>query len=311
MLSANANRLEQHAAALGPSYDYVRRSLARDCRDAAERFNRGEYVATQFILMKLTENCVACHSRQSRGGQFDPGAAFVKDARVGSLAPEDRLRLEVATRQFDRAMTTCEEVLLSNETVPEYLAVTGIFEDYLKLAIRVEENPDRAIVTLRQFSERRDLSSYIGNLSEVWVAALERLPLDGRAASDLDGARELIHEAQQLTRFPADRRGLVQLIAASSLLHGYLTPEPPDRLSVSEAYYLLGLAESYASRSYWVSETQFFLERAIRVAPESVSAREAYNLLEAYTAEAYTGSGGVNIPPDVRASLDELRSLIE
>ena len=311
MLSANANRLEQHAEELGPAYDHVRRSLARDCRDAAERFHRREYVATQFVLMKLTENCVACHSRLPRGQEFDPGRDFVEDTRVESLAPEDRLRLEIATRQFDSAMGTCEQVLLSSETVPEYIAVTGIFEDYLKLAVRVEEGPNRSISTLRAFADRPDLSGYICNLAEVWIDALMWLERDRKGDSELDAARELIHEAQRLNRFPADRRGLVQLIEASSLLHGYLTPEPPDKLSVSEAYYLLGLAESHISRSYWVSETLFFLERSIRVAPKTVSAREAYDLLEAYTATAYTGSGGVTVPPDIRATLDELKRLME
>jgi hypothetical protein len=245
------------------------------------------------------------------GQPFDLGRDFVEDTRVQSLPPEDRLQLEIATRQFDRAMETCEQVLLSSETVPEYIAVTGIFEDYLKLAVCVEENPDRSISTLRAFAERPDLSSYIGNLVEVWVAALERLERDRNDESDLDAARELVHDAQGLNRFPADRHGLVQLIAASSLIHDYLTPEPTDKLSVSEAYYLLGLAESHISRSYWISETQFFLERSIRVAPESESAREAYDLLEAHTAAAYTGSGGVSIPPNVRAHLDELKRLVE
>jgi tetratricopeptide (TPR) repeat protein len=311
MLSANADRLERHAKELGPSYDYLRRSLAKDCRDAAARFVRGDYIATQFVLMKLTENCVACHSRQPLGQPFDLGQDFVEDTRVQSLPPEDRLQLEIATRQFDRAMETCEQVLLSSETVPEYIAVTGIFEAYLKLAVRVEENTDRSISSLRAFAERPDLSSYIGNLAEAWVDALERLEDDRKRDSDLDTARELIHEAQALNRFPSDRRGLVQLIAASSRIHDYLTPEPSDKLSVSEAYYLLGLTESHISRSYWISETQFFLERSVRVAPKSESAREAYDLLEAYTAAAYTGSGGVSLPPDTRAHLDELKRLIE
>jgi hypothetical protein len=37
----------------------------------------------------------------------------------------------------------------------------------------------------------------------------------------------------------------------------------------------------------------------------------ALNFLEEYTIIGYTGSSGVNVPPEVQEHLDELRALVE
>ena len=63
---------------------------------------------------------------------------------------------------------------------------------------------------------------------------------------------------------------------------------PVYRTPLAEAYYLLGVAESFISRTLWMSETEFFLETAIRLAPKSVSARQAYAFLEEYVLIRYT-----------------------
>ena len=307
VLSANADQLEEHADELGADSDYLRRSLAADCRDAANRFDEGEYVGARFLLTKLTENCVACHSKQPPARGVDLGKQFIDDARIQSLEPEDRIRLEMATRQFDAAMETCESVMLDPNTVPEYAAVTGVFESYTKLAVRVQRDPGRAVRTFEAFSNRSDVPSYLLDLMTTWSEALRRLDPD-----DLDPdpatAKRLIDEAQELNRFPTDQRGLVQFVAASSALHTYLRGSPSGT-DLAEAYYLLGLVETHISSSYWISESAFFLEQAIRAAPHTKTAREAFNLLEAYSLSAYTGSSGIHVPADVRDNLDELRAL--
>ena len=73
-------------------------------------------------------------------------------------------------------------------------------------------------------------------------------------------------------------------------------------LDHAEAYYLLGVAESYISRSHWISETEFFLETAIRTNPQSKTARKAYVVLEEYIVLGYSGSSGTHTPADVQKS---------
>ena len=60
---------------------------------------------------------------------------------------------------------------------------------------------------------------------------------------------------------------LVHFIAASGLLHRYVQDDTRTPAQLAEAYYLLGVAESYTPRSSWIPETEFFLETAWRGEP--------------------------------------------
>jgi len=66
-----------------------------------------------------------------------------------------------------------------------------------------------------------------------------------------------------------------------------------------EAYYLLGVVEWGVGRSFWASETELFLEAAIRMGPKQPYARAAFDLLEEFLVSGYTGSAGTNVPADV------------
>jgi hypothetical protein len=71
-----------------------------------------------------------------------------------------------------------------------------------------------------------------------------------------------------------------------------------------------GVVESYI-RSSWISETEFFLEAAIRLGPMSLLAEKADTFLEEYILAKYTGSSGMTLPPEIRANPEELRKLVK
>ena len=101
-------------------------------------------------------------------------------------------------------------------------------------------------------------------------------------------------------------------MVATGYLNRYLQQDLDGETErLVEAYYLLGVAESNISLSYWSSETEILLEKAIRTGPKSVYGRMAYNFLEEYTVSGYTGSSGVHIPRDVQERLDDLRALVK
>jgi len=309
-LSAQANRLEEHSSDLDPSFDYLRRSLARDASAAAQRFEDGEYAKSRFVISKLVENCVACHTRLPSDQDFNLGEEFVQSAGVQSQSAEDMIRLQVATRQFEPALRTYEMIFSSTSILPETIEMIGSFENYLKLCIRVERDPGRAKRTLEEFAARSDVSQPIRDEVTTWAEALAGFERDGFGGDPMNRASELIEDGQVLNRFPGDRAGLVQFVVASSLLHSYLDTKPADKSDMAEAFYLLGVSDSYIAVSHWVSETEYFLAQAIRLDPRGPHAINAYNFLEQYIAAGYTGSSGTNIPPDVQEGLDELRRLI-
>lgn len=310
-LANNAATLAEHSQALGPSYSFLRHSLVADAQEVVQRYEGQDFEGARFALQELTENCFACHTRLPSQRRFDLGKRFLATVDLTSLPFEDRIRLAVATRQFDVALTASEALFRSAELAAADIDLMGAFENYLKIVIRVHGDYGRAIATLKTFQQRPDTPYYLSALLQTWVEALESLRSRPTTGDTLQAVRQLMREARLRNRFPADRRGLVHFIAASSRLLRYVDSDVTTVAQAVEAYYLLGVTESYISHTQWLSETEFFLETAIRLAPSSPFARKAYAFLEEYVLTGYSGSSGLHVPPDVQAHLAELRALID
>jgi hypothetical protein len=310
-LASHAERLKTHGQDLNPSFDFLRRSLARDASEALNRFELGNYEWARFTLQQLAENCFACHSKLPSESQFALGKRFVDEARITELPPETQVKLQVATRQFATALQTYETMFRSPSFGAGEIFLMGAFEDYLKICIRVRNDFDRAVATLQAVRERPDTPVYLRDQIQDWTNTLKQLQERTGPGNELLRARDLVREAKLRKRFPGDRQGLVHFLVASSLLHRYVASDGHQPKQLGEAYYLLGATESHISRSASISETEFFLEMSIRLDPKSSVAQQAYAFLEEYTIWGYTGSAGVQLPPDVRVKLEELRRLIE
>jgi hypothetical protein len=71
------------------------------------------------------------------------------------------------------------------------------------------------------------------------------------------------------------------------------------------------VTDSYIPRSSWISETEFFLEQAIRLAPKSSVAQNAYSFLEEYMMMGLIGVDYPDGPSNLYPQLHELRRLME
>ena len=172
----------------------------------------------------------------------------------------------------------------------------GVFEDYLKLIIRVRNDFPRAITVLTQFLERPDVPGVLRAQLLSWVTALTELQSHGPVDEALVRARTLIDTGQRRNRFPADPRDscILWWPRASCIA---CSPYPLRRpMRWREAYYLLGITETYISRTSSLSEAPFFLETAIRLDPTSPIASNAYDVLNLYILTEYTGSLGTRVP---------------
>jgi hypothetical protein len=310
-LSHHAGQLATHGQDVPPYLDFLRRSLASETQKILQRYEQEQYQAAQFALHQLTEHCFACHSKLPYPRRFALGQQFLEAIPLASLPLKERARLAVATRQFKTALEIYETLFQSPAIEAGNIGLMGAFEDYLKIVLRVDNDFMRAFLTLETFRRRPDVPYYLTEYTGSWVDALKELQNVEAPDEVLPYARTLIREAQGRNRFPADRLGLVHFVVASSHLQRYVEASTVQGPVLAEAYYLLGVAESYMSRSLWISETEFFLETAIRLAPKSVHARKAYAFLEQYVLAGYTGSSGLHLPDDVRAHLVELRRLLD
>jgi hypothetical protein len=323
-LAGNAKRLGAHGSGRELGFAYLSDSLARDSLDIRKRFAEGRIDEARFLLRHLTDTCVACHSRLPDDHKHALGKYLTEEQAISALPREERVQFEVATRQFDRALATYEALFLDRNTSIAELDLSGDLENYLELCLRVQRDPDRAISTLEGLASRKDLSNRLQPHVKTWIEALRSLE-DEPDGDAIEQARELVKPVFEDSRV-SEKSEIVRLIAASGLLHRYVVStaggrkraspgrrsrprDPPER--GGEAYYLLGVIESRIGRSFWASQTEFFLETAIRMGPKERYADDAFALLEEFLVSGYTGSSGTNVPPDIVERLEELDELMK
>lgn len=310
-LAENAAFLRDHELQLGEDDDYLRRSLADDARESLIAYERGHYEESRFILYGMTENCISCHSKRPNDADFDLAKNFSKDLRDAGVLLEDRARIETATRQFDTALKTYEEMFRAKSMTAAQIELNGALLRYLKIALRVKRDPQRAISTLKRFEKRADTPRYLKNQIAAWVASLEDIRKAPPQTDLLKAGEAMMQKAMLQSQFPEDPDSFVYYIEASGILHRYVQTKPKEKADLARAFFLLGVAESHIGYSYWLSETDHFLETAIRVDPKGPYAEKAYTYLESFTYAGWTGSGGEQLPDDVKAHLAELRALID
>jgi tetratricopeptide (TPR) repeat protein len=261
------------------------------------------------LVLRMTENCIACHSRLPADRQPEFAASLVSSVDRGGLSPVHRARLEIALRQFDRALDIHERLMADPAVVPAALDYTGALADYLTVALRVSRAPDRARASLQKFARRSDLSETLERALPVWIEAVASLAPELDKPPTLERAGDVLERGEALRRYPADRADLVHKIVASGILYRYVQGENVPKDSLAEAFYLLGISDAFLRRSFERSEAQFYLEQAIRLEPGSDLAKVAFAELEAQTLLAYSGSSGLHLPADVLRWLAQLKAL--
>jgi cytochrome c556 len=305
-LARNASALELHGGDDTPGFHFFSRRLAEDAAEISRRFRAGSLDEARFLLNQVVDDCAGCHVRLPDLREHAVGVPLT--TRLAGGPARTRVKLLIATRQFDAALDSYEALFAAKEISPSALDFEGAIEDFLVVAVRVRADFARADRALAAIEARGDAPSYLAHLLASWRAALKALaPYE--SSSTLVEAREVLAKAQAQRRYPADRSALVHDLVASALLHRALARGLASPDETAEASYLVGLAELRNDPSRGLPQAEAYLEAAIRAAPNSDIARDAYGVLEEQTVLGWMGSAGLDVPEDVRAWLGELRAL--
>jgi hypothetical protein len=283
--------------------------MAQDTQAILTRFEREEWEQARFLLHEVTENCVACHSRRPDPLARPLGRRLVDDQVLLELPPHERVRLEIATRQFDRALATYAELFAGSEFSPADLDLMGHIDGYLEVCLRVRVQTCDPGPVLARLAKRENVPKVLLRNLEIWQRSLRQLEARRPLNASLSEVRRLVDEAGKRDAFPDERSALVLYFTASGLGNRFIEEGDPSLEDLSEVYYWLGFIEMRVGRAFWPSEGEYFLEASIRVAPGSERAEQAYALLEELVSIGYSGNSGEPPPEDVQLRLAELRRL--
>ena len=302
--------LVEHTTKFDGSYGFIAKSMSRDIKDIYTWYDKGATSESRYLLHQVSENCVSCHMKLPDPGHAPHMDNFFKDVAVSKLSAPEKARLQVALRQFDDAMTTWEDMFKTWPKPSELFAMDALPE-YLKVAIRVKEDPKRALNTLEELSKRSDLPKFMAREVTAWKTSLKKLAPDvAKKGNELKRAESIVQNARRTMEYPMDRTGLVDYVVASGLLNHFMMEKSVKAAQMAEAYYLLGITESLIGRSTWLTQTDYYFEAAVRAAPKSKFAVKAFDALEQQLLMEYSGSGGTHLPEDVQSNLEELRGLV-
>ncbi len=306
-LASDARALSIHARQMDETAVFVGNSLAHDAREIEQSLERGNAPRARYLIRHVTDNCVACHARLP--GDDSPRAEeFVSSAILARLPARERARLQIATRRFQEALDTLEALLLSPDSQPVLLI--DPLTDFLIVSVRVLRDFERPVPVLRSFAERPDVWRQLRAEVKVWEKALPELERRMPERPDLAYARRVMEQGSALTDFAADRSGLAHDVVASGILLALVEAGTSETQELAEAFYWLAVLSSRIGRGYRLSAADFFLERAIRLAPAAPFAEEAYALLEQEELMSYEGAEE-ELPLGEQRRLAELRKLVD
>jgi hypothetical protein len=310
-LSSRTGALEAHSESRDAGFRHLSRSLSADVAEIRSRRALGRFEESRFFMIQTTSTCVACHSRLPSNRSFPLGDKLMRSVDTEALSPHERIQILVATRQFDAALKNWEEAFQSPEMTPAEIDVGGYLGDYVTVAVRVQADPKRARKTLQRLAKRDDVPLSLGRHLTRWIEDLERLGPELRGGKRLDHARSLVVGAGDGKRLPLGRERFIGDLIASSLLLQFIDSNPTNREQLAEALYLLGWVEARSVDSYWIPQSEFHLEAAVRLAPQADFAEDAYALLEENLIVGYGGASSEELPTDAWMLLEELRKLLD
>jgi hypothetical protein len=309
-LADSGAMLAAHVQDRDAGFAFLGRRFAADTREIQWRFQAGQTEQARFLLGNVVRDCIACHARLPSGPSSALGRRLYEGVDTGALSPEALVALQVATRQYDEALETSEALFAARHLSATELDLNGILTTYLLVAVRVRQDPQRARGGLATLASRDDVPAYLAAYLQSWQIALGTLAQREPAPDPITEARALLGEAQRASRYPADRRALVYGIAASGVLNRLVSEQTAPSAELAEAYDLLGLAEPII-RGPALSESEFYLETSIRMAPRAPFAQDAYAVLEEQVLRDYEGSGGSHVPSEARQHLEALRRMVD
>ena len=307
--SEAASQISQH----GPkdiAFRLTGESLEKDIWKAGQFFRDKNFSESRFIVKNLVSNCLACHTRFKNKNSFPE--AMVPPHLEKAITPYELARLKTATRQFKEAENLFKSILADKEYSYDELAGEGVITDFFRLIIRVRQDPDQAIEICRILESRKDLDKTAREIIKKWVTDLEYLKKTNyfKSPPSLIKAREVLSRIRVVdSEGDLPIHSLVLLMSASAILHTLSGDSSIPAISRAESYYLLGTTENMLGSSFWLNESQYYWEAAIRVLPHSEVSRKAFRSIEENVTLGYTGSSGTRMPEEVDTWLNALEKL--
>jgi hypothetical protein len=267
--------------------------------DATRRFSEGKVSYAWWRARGIPTNCFACHATYKVSTSYSNEGAI--DPTLNTL---DRARFLLATRQFTQA----QEALLQVLKDPSFrFSYDEALRSLLVVVTRINKSPNEGIALFKDVLATSKLPEEDAHEVKGWIESLEKWR-DSKAPSDRspleDGEKLIVAGAARGLEYYQDD---VSLLRGTALVHDVLEKGELSPERRRHALYLLGFAYSSLPGYFAESWAGMYLEQCITEFPGTKDAQRAYRVYRDMTTDEFTGSGGTNLPDEVKLHLEELR----
>jgi hypothetical protein len=282
-----------------PGFEESVKNVAELLDDAGRRFDEGRTEYAWWRLQRLPTDCFSCHATYKVSSQYS-NTAMVDE----SLNALERARFLMATRQFAEAKKT----LLSALEDPAYrLYDDQILRSLLLIETRISKDPKESVSLFKNILKGDKLPLDDAHTVTRWLRGLE----SWSKSPPVKEARKL-STGEQLIRAGATHgidfsQDDVALLRGTALVHESLEGGNLTEAQRRKAIYLLGYAYSQLPQFFTEGWDELYLEKCIEEFPNTQEAKWAYNIYSDKVMDDFTGSGGSNIPAEVKLHLEDLR----
>lgn len=283
-------------------------------------------VFAQSRLKAVTALCVSCHTQISE--------VVASNAFGESISKEKRARFEsdfafanylFLVRRFTEAINYFEMSINTNLTKTQSIGSSIISDDgansqeivsalrrVLSVYTKINFNPEKAIIFLKKYQSKKNLSKQTRESVSVWIKSLEKWksfdPHKMGLISEfiIKNLRPLELRKDKAYNEESD----VTFLVSSGILSKYLVDNPKSELA-PEILYWLSIAEKRLTNTYFFSLSDLYLKDCITRYSKSTYAKKCYQEYEDGIIFGYSGSGGTDIPTEEKLELERLKKALK
>jgi hypothetical protein len=295
-----------------PSIPFVAERFSNDVTMALDMWKTGDRVVPRRLLRGVTDYCISCHTRTSKGLHL---SAVTQPSKLKTMPSLARAEYLAATRQFHDALKIYEDALVHkplakidpeawDSGVRKMLAIAVRVENKPRLAMEllssIQDSPDNMLPELRQDIAlwRQSAKSWANEKKQPKMSNDEKFTLAKRLLSDGETIA---------SKSPGGE--LIQYLRASSLLHEILGSLRPSQQS-QEMLWLAGQsAEHLRELNLWTMQDVYYEACARKKQDPSLSLK-CYSALENSMIASYGVASRAGLPQFAKNQLDDLKRVI-
>jgi len=296
-----------------PSIPFIAERFSNDLTMALDMWKTGDRVVPRRLLRGVTDYCIGCHTRTSKGLHLSAVTQPNKLKAMPSLAKAEYL---AATRQFHDALKVYENALVHKPIAkidPE--AWDSGVRKMLAIAVRVENKPRHTMELLSSIQDSpdnmlpaiRDDIALWRQSAKAWANEKKQPKMSNDEKFAL--AKRLLSQGEAIA-FKNPGGELIEYLRASSLLHEILGQVRPSQQS-QEMLWLAGQsAEHLRELNLWTMQDVYYEACARKNHDPSLSLK-CYNALENSMIAAYGAASRTGLPQFAKNQLDDLKRVIK